>query len=162
MKFREVLLTPLPSSSTIYTLCRFLLRSVAPRQLARAEQPEQQQRGFKRSLSVRMKKVFSRPSVKERKGSNNSDEAKERPKEKELEPPPGGLRRSLTNPDTVMERRRRQVPPRPPPDAEDTASTVSSCSASSVLVRVTSELPNRSQVCSPSMQHHFKINDTFC
>ena len=94
---------------TIYTLCRFLLRSVAPRQLARAEQPEQQQRGFKRSLSVRMKKVFSRPSVKERKGSNNSDEAKERPKEKELEPPPGGLRRSLTNPDTVMERRRRQA-----------------------------------------------------
>ena len=82
---------------------------MAPRQLARAEQPEQQQRGFKRSLSVRMKKVFSRPSVKERKGSNNSDEAKERPKEKELEPPPGGLRRSLTNPDTVMERRRRQA-----------------------------------------------------
>ena len=94
---------------TIYTLCRFLLRSVAPRQLARAEQSEQQQRGFKRSLSVRMKKVFSRPSVKERKGSNNSDEAKERPKEKELEPPPGALRRSLTNPDTVMERRRRQA-----------------------------------------------------
>ena len=106
MKFREVLLTPLPLPPAH---CRFLLRSVAPRQLARAEQPEQQQRGFKRSLSVRMKKVFSRPSVKERKGSNNSDEAKERPKEKELEPPPGALRRSLTNPDTVMERRRRQV-----------------------------------------------------
>ena len=105
VKFRDVLLPPLLLSAH----CRFLLRSVAPRQLARAEQPEQQQRGFKRSLSVRMKKVFSRPSVKERKGSNNSDEAKERPKEKELEPPPGALRRSLTNPDTVMERRRRQV-----------------------------------------------------
>ena len=119
---------------------RFLLRSLSPDPVEQKPEP----RSFKRSFSVRMKKVFA----KERKTSE--DESR-----KVLEkstPEHGGLRRSMTNPDSVLERRKIQKPFKPSPlrlkpgSSSDEDSGFASSGHQphpSILVKIHSELTAR-------------------
>ena len=118
---------------------RFLLRSLSPDPV----ETKQEQKSFKRSFSVRMKKVFT----KERK--SNEDESR-----KVLEkstPEHGGLRRSMTNPDSVLERRKIQKPFKPSPlrlkpgssSDEDSGFASGHQPQPSILVKIHSELTAR-------------------
>lgn len=145
---------------------RFLLRSLTPEVSSTVNSLKTEQKTFKRSLSVRMKKVFSKQHDKVRKlgdeGDRDVPDAKSSP----------ALKRSLTNPDSVLERRRLHKPmpspsplviknqgidqsePRVPPINQSVAriplisqsearNSLNGQSDSTILVKIQSELPNR-------------------
>ena len=117
---------------------RFLLRSltedtgrVATRQV------KHQDKSFRRTLSVRMKKVFSKQEKKDRLAESlqESDEDQTARPENGT---PAGLKRSLTNPESVMERRRQQnrfIP--------QSSLTLNYQELGPIIVKIQSDLPNR-------------------
>ena len=123
---------------------RFLLRSLTP-ELSVVNHLKTDQKNFRRSLSVRMKKVFS----KQEKPRKHSDEVDNKHLDKVNNSP--ALKRSLTNPDSVLERRRLNKPmPSPSPlllkNHEDTVKTTfenSDQHEEAILVKIQSELPNK-------------------
>ena len=118
---------------------RFLLRSLSPDPVEQI--PES--KSFKRSFSVRMKKVFA----KERKPNENET----RNVLEKSTPEHGGLRRSMTNPDSVLDRRKIQKPFKPSPlrlrpvssSDEDSGFASGQLQQPSILVKIHSDLSAR-------------------
>jgi len=122
---------------------RFLLRSLTPEPCTNMK-PEN--RGFQRSLSVRMKKMFSKQEKVKDRGRNSPNPKIVRKLSVSSSDSVPGLKRSMTNPDSVIERRRLQRPmPAPSPLVinNNFSQEQNESPNSAILVKIHSELPNR-------------------
>ena len=122
---------------------RFLLRSLTPEPCTNMK-PEN--RGFQRSLSVRMKKMFSKQEKVKDRGRNSPNPKIVRKLSVSSSDSVPGLKRSMTNPDSVIERRRLQRPmtaPSPLVINNNFSQEQNESPNSAILVKIHSELPNR-------------------
>ena len=88
-----------------------------------------EEKSFRRTLSVRMKKVFSKQEKRERLSSSPEEGEEEKTK----------LKRSLTNPESVMERRRQQNKLA----QAQSSLTLDRQELGPIIVKIQSDLPNK-------------------
>ena len=95
-----------------------------------------QEKSFRRTLSVRMKKVFSKQEKKDRLAETPQESDEEQMR---LADSAAGLKRSMTNPESVMERRRQQNRFGP----QSSSLTLNYQELGPIIVKIQSDLPNK-------------------
>ena len=111
---------------------RFLLRSLTPECGPSVGKLRNEDKSFRRTLSVRMKKVFTKQEKKERISSSPSESEEKLRAQDTI-----SLKRSLTNPESMMDRRRQQNKFTP------SSLTLNYQELGPIIVKIQSDLPNK-------------------